>query len=397
MNRSLFTLLFTRYKRILLGLIVFILGFYAYFSFNDISSWHQNSRYLNSEQGLLDFNKSIEESYEFDDEQQGKVFLYYDLSKEKTVYTNEFSDYRENLLTVFNSKNKSTQLPYNAYEHYNEHFFLFFIMLSLTGFFLALFDLHSHFNSFLFSSKFKRSNIYWNKLLLIGGSLFTALFIAKSASILAFRLLIPNHFLNISLGQHILSSMTGLLAILTSFTLSYFLGMLIGEWVSGIILLTSVYFTFKLFLQNISFTISYFEPLEESPIILGNSFDRITPVLQTSIEKVSALEWAIMIVLVIITCFAGSKVFSQLSLENSNRFLLLPKIETPFQLLLNIYLFIVFNINNTLLLLAPEEPLTFSENFQLITKIVFIMSVCFLATNLLIRKKVPFFSSARSS
>lgn len=392
MNRPLFTLLFTRYKRILIGLMIFIVGFYAYATLNNINSWHQSSHYLNSEKGLEDFNKSIEESYDFEDEQQGKVFLYYDLSKEKTVYTNEFSEYRENLLTVFNSKNKSIQLPYNAYEHYNERFFLFFILFSLTGFFLALFDLHSHFNSFLFSSKFKRTEIYWYKLLLIGGSLFTTLFIAKMSSLIAFRLLIPSHFLNISLGQHILSTLTGLLAILTSFTLSYFLGMIIGEWVSGAILLTSIYFTFKSFLQNIQFSISYFEPMEESPVIIGNSFDRIMPVLQTSIEKVSILEWGVMLSLVILTCFLGSKVFQQLSLENSNRFLLLPKIDTPFQLLLNAYLFIVFNINNTLLLIAPEETLTFGENFQLITKIVFIMSICFLSTHLLIRKKVPFLS-----
>ena len=132
--------------------------------------------------------------------------------------------------------------------------------------------------------------------------------------------------------------------------------------------------------------------MEESPVIIGNSFDRIMPVLQTSIEKVSILEWGVMLSLVILTCFLGSKVFQQLSLENSNRFLLLPKIDTPFQLLLNAYLFIVFNINNTLLLIAPEETLTFGENFQLITKIVFIMSICFLSTHLLIRKKVPFLS-----
>ena len=92
-----------RYKPLLIFLSILVLGIYCFQTVNGITAWKNNYQYFQSNDAIKDFEKQIEESYEFDDANGGQIFLYYNLKKEQAVYTSDFNKYKDYSLTVFNS------------------------------------------------------------------------------------------------------------------------------------------------------------------------------------------------------------------------------------------------------------------------------------------------------
>ncbi|MGL5684994.1 MAG: hypothetical protein ACRCXQ_04290, partial [Vagococcus fluvialis] len=137
---------------------ILVLGIYCFQTVNGITAWKNNYQYFQSNDAIKDFEKQIEESYEFDDANGGQIFLYYNLKKEQAIYTSDFNKYKDYSLTVFNSKSDANQQAYNSYAYYNEQFLIFLIVFVTSGVLLFLYDLKSNFTSALFSSKFKRSD-----------------------------------------------------------------------------------------------------------------------------------------------------------------------------------------------------------------------------------------------
>ncbi len=389
MNPSLKRVLILRYKPALILLVSLILGIYFFQTVAGVTSWKNDYKYFHSKAATVDFDKQIQDSYSFDDGQGGKIFLYYDLAKEHAVYTDSFDDYKDYTLTVFNSKTDSNQQAFNAYSYYNEHFLIMLIIVVSSGVLLFLFDLKSNFTAALFSSRFKRSEIYWHKLSIVGLTIGASLLIGKLGSLLAYQFFIPNEFLNITLYQHLISTLSGWLTLISVFVLSSFIGLLFGEWLYGIATIIVLFFTFSTFLSNVDMVYSNFF-VNESDItytVSANALTRYLPVAQTTTLGINVLSLVTIIVLAILALVLGNSIFKKISLEQTGDFLMVPQFNRLFQVIMIIYGMTITTTTTILTTLLPDTPLTKSELFFNVSYILLMFIVFFLASEFLLFNK----------
>lgn len=391
MDRSLNKLLVHHYKKIMIALALIISGIYLVQTVSDITSWKSNYNYFTSEKSKEHFEKQIKESYSFDDQKQGKVFLYFDLNKEETVYTDSFEEYKNYNLTVFNPNEDANQLAFNSYPFYNEHFLQFLIIFVLSGILLFLLDLKSNFNALLFTSKYKRSAIYWNKYYLIGGTLSLSLFISKIISILAYRFFIPSTFLNISLKQHIISSFSGWFTLVSLFILCSFLGLIVGNWLFGLAATLTILFTFQSFLSNIDYIVQTFF-LNEKDLtskVSTNMLATVLPLRQVTTQPFNALPLLILIFLSAVVLFLGQFIFESITLENSGNFIIIPKLKRIIQIVIIIYGTVTFTSGTFLLTFFPNEKIEFIGIVINCFKIGIILLTLYLLTDFILFNKKP--------
>ena len=363
MAPSLKKILNYRYKPILTILFMAIIGIYIFQTISGISSWRSNYTYFNSPQAEIDFNKKIKEGTgELVDPEDG-LFLYYNLENDQVIYADTFDKYKDYHLTIFYSNEDANQLAYNAYPYYNENFFILLTIFVITGVMLFLFDLRSQFTATLFSTKYTRSSIYWYKIKLVGGALFLFLLIGKSLSFFAYHFFIPNHYLNISYTQHILSTLSGGITLLALFALSCFIGLLFGEWLYGIGTILALFLTFSMFLSNIDLIYQTFF-IDDSKMIstVSTTFlNYILPILQTSLQP---MNWSSLICLslfALLSLLLGRKIFANISLETTGNFILVPKFNRLFQIILIVYGMTISAVPIILTTLLPSEAMSISE------------------------------------
>lgn len=391
MDSSLKKLLLHHYKKVMIALVLIISGIYLFETVSGITSWKNSYAYFNSESAKTSFEKKIKESYSFDDQEQGKIFLYFNLDKEESVYTDSFEEYKNYSLTFFNPNEDANQLGFNAYPFYNEHFLQILIIFVLCGIFLFLLDLKSNFNSLLFTSKYKRSTIYWYKYYLIGGTLSVSLFLSKVISMSAYRFFIPSNYLNISLSQQIISSFSGWLTLVSIFILSSFLGLIIGDWLFGVIATLTILFTFQSFLSNVNYIIQTFF-LDESDItskVNTNMLSDILPLTQVTTQPFNALPLLILIVLACLTLFLGQFIFDSITLEDSGSFIIIPKLKRIIQIIIICYGTITFTTGTFILTFFPNEKIVFNQLILNLSKMAAITVGLYALTNFILYNKKP--------
>lgn len=391
MDSSLKKLLLHHYKKVMIALVLIISGIYLFETVSGITSWKNSYAYFNSESAKTSFEKKIKESYSFDDQEQGKIFLYFNLDKEESVYTDSFEEYKNYSLTFFNPNEDANQLGFNAYPFYNEHFLQILIIFVLCGIFLFLLDLKSNFNSLLFTSKYKRSTIYWYKYYLIGGTLSVSLFLSKVISMSAYRFFIPSNYLNISLSQQIISSFSGWLTLVSIFILSSFLGLIIGDWLFGVIATLTILFTFQSFLSNVNYIIQTFF-LDESDItskVNTNMLSDILPLTQVTTQPFNALPLLILIVLACLTLFVGQFIFDSITLEDSGSFIIIPKLKRIIQIIIICYGTITFTTGTFILTFFPNEKIVFNQLILNLSKMAAITVGLYALTNFILYNKKP--------
>lgn len=389
MDTSLKKVLYLRYKSILIFLAILIFGIYFFQTFSGITSWKSNYNYFESEKSVLDFQKQVDDSYEFNDSQSGKILLYYDLKKDKAIYTDKFDKYKDYSLIIFNPTSDANQLSFNSYIYYNEHFLMLMILFITTGVLLFLFDLRSQFTAALFSSKLNRSNIYWQKLLLVGGVLGGSLLSAKLLSLLAYRFFIPSNYLNISLSQHLLSTLSGWLTLLAIFILSSFIGLLFGEWLFGIGTIVVLYLTFSSFLSNIDLiynTIFVDESIVPSTVS-NTALNNVLPLAQTSIQKINMVPLIIIFLLAMLALFFGCRIFNAISLEKIGDFIIVPQFSRILQVMFIFYGMIISTSSSILMTIYPGEQLSLSEISLNILKVLAYLVAYYLASEFLLFNK----------
>ncbi|MGO3838231.1 MAG: hypothetical protein ACTJHZ_07680 [Vagococcus sp.] len=395
MEKSLHRLLAARYKNLLIGIVLIISGVYAIQTINSISSWKQTYHYYQTQESIKDFDTQIKDSYEFNDEQKGKVFLYYDLKKEKAYYTDNYDQYKQYVLTIFSHESDSSRLPFNAYDFYNEHFLLVFSILVIVGFSLFMFDLKTNFNTLLFSSKYTRSSIYWQKYWLVGGTLFITLLIAKSVTFLSYQIFIPSTYLNISVYQHITSTFSGLILLMSGFIVSSFIGLMMGEWMSASFTLLGLFLSFNLFIGNINqaATELFAKNQTEPANIVISSVEKIIPVSQTSLKPINILLLLFIVVLSGMILVAGQLIYQHISLEENGNYLLLPQLKRPVQILFMLYCLITINLPNIMAVSNSEETLTLIETTKPFFQLSVTIFVSYLVSEFVLYKKMPKFMS----
>lgn len=382
MNSSLKKLLFFRYKTAIFLIALLIFGIYFFQTFNGIASWKSNYHFFSTEKAQKDFKNQINNSFQYNDEDAGQVFLYYDLKNEKTIYTDDFEEYKQYSLIMFTSNKDANQLAFNSYSYYNENFLIFLVIFVSAGVLLFLFDLRSQFTAALFSSRFKRSEIYWTKYYFIGGTLAGSLLISKLAAMFAYRIFIPEEYLNISFQQHFLSTFSGWLTLMSLFLISSLIGLLFGEWLFGIGAVVILFFTFSNFLTNID-TINqslFIKDAEMTATVSTTTLNRVLPVVQASIQKNNLGPLCILIVLGLAALFWGKRIFNAISLDTTGNFILVPKYNRLFQIIIIIYFMIVFSSGTILVTVYAVDPLPVSTLILNCLKVLATFIGLFLAT-----------------
>lgn len=393
MDQSLKRLLFHHYKKIITILLITITGIYFLQTITGIVSWKNDYKYFSSEKAHLNFEKQLKDSYEFEDQEKGKIFLFYDLKKEHAIYTDDFNTFRDYTLTVFNPNEDANQLKYNSYPYYNEHFIQLLIIFIIVGSLLFLIDLKSNFNTLLFTSKYKRSSIYWYKYYYIGGTMAITLLISKFFSILAYRFFIPHNYLNISLSQQLFSSFSGWLTLVSFFILSSFLGLIIGNWLFGIGAILVMFFTFNRFLSNIDYMAQTFfnSHVEETSTVSSNVLNNVLPLQQVSIQPINYLPLFILVFSAVLSLFIGQRLFEHISLENRGSFIIIPTLKRTIQLLVIIYAMITFAASTFLITAFPNEKLSLGSQAISYSKIIFIFITIYYVTEFILFNKKPKF------
>lgn len=395
MNPLLKKILFLRYKPLLIFLSILVLGIYCFQTANGITTWKNNYQYFQSDDAIKDFERQIEESYEFDDVNGGQLFLYYNLEKEQTIYTSDFSQYKDYSLKIFNSKSDANQQAYNSYVYYNEHFLIFLIIFISSGVLLFLYDLKSNFTSALFSSKFKRSDIYRQKILLVGGTLASSLLVGKIFSFICYHLLIPKVFFNISIQQHLLSTLSGWATLVSIFLLSSLIGILFGDWLFGVGTIIVLFFTFSSFLGNLNlvYTTLFVDESKLPYTISETALNQVMPLNQTSILKLNVVPLIFLIIAGILAYFLGKFLFNRISLEHSGDVILVPKTSRLVQIFMIIYIMSLTSIPTIMITIFPVEPL---DTYRIVTNILIItitfIGVFLLTEFLLFNKKSKIFN-----
>ena len=364
MNQSLKRVLLLRYKSALIFLVTLIFGIYFFQTFSGINSWKSNYKYFNSEESRIQFEQQVSDSYDFNDSQAGKVLLYYDLNKDRTVYTDNFEKYKEYSLVVFNPVNDANQLPLNSYTYYNEHFILLMIIFITAGVLAFLFDLRTHFTATLFSSKFKRSAIYWEKIKLLGLVAGGSLLIAKLLSLIAYLFFIPSEYLNISLKQHLFTTISGWLTLMAILAISCFIGRLFGEWLFGIGAIVILYLTFSNFLSNIDliYKTVFIDESIVSSTVSSTELNQVLPIVQTSIQKLNIVPLVTLLILASLALFLGCKIFNAIWLERTGDSIIVPQFNRLLQIIFIFYGMVITSTSTLITTLFPSEELS---NYQI--------------------------------
>ncbi len=393
MDPSLKRLFFYHYKKSIAILAIIISAIYLFQTVSGIISWKNSESYFSSEKAVQDFDEKLKDSYQFEDQEKGKIFLYYDLKKDKTVYTDNFKDFKDYSLTFFNSNEDANQQNFNAYPYYNEHFLLLLIIFAVVGLSLFLMDLKSNFNVLLFTSKYKRSSIYLYKYYYIGGTLSLALLASKIVSIVTYRFFIPSNYLNISLFQQIASSMSGWVTLISIFMISSFFGLVIGNWLFGTATVITLFLTFNRFLSNIdSINQTLFvSEVNSASTVTSNMLNNMLPLRQVSIQPINIEPLIILVILSCTTFFIGQKLFGRVSLEDIGSFILIPKLKRSVQFLIIIYGLVTLSTNTFLMTAFPEDSITNFEQLMNYSKIGLTFLILYFFTTFILYNKKPLF------
>lgn len=391
MNASLKKIMFYRYKQLMIFLCLIISGVYLFQTISGISSWNSRHKYFSSSESYVNFEKQLADSYEFEDAEAGKIFLYYNLKTDKSIYTNNFDDYKKYSLTMFNPNSDANQQSFNSYPYYDEHFLQFAILFGITGILLFLLDLKTNFNALMFTSKFKRSSIYWYKYYFIGGTIALTLLISKIVSIIAYRFFIPINYLNISLKQHIISSFSGWIFLITFFLICSFAGLVIGDWFLGMAATLTIFFTLQTFLSNIDYiNLTFFTTNSESiSVVKATALDQLLPVAQTTTQPINYLPIFILIIFSLSSLFFGQFVFNNISLEEKNNFIMVSKFKRLFQFIIMTYGLITTCTGLFIMTVFPSEVLNMSTIILNWSKMILLFFIIYFISEYILFNKKP--------
>lgn len=307
-----------RYGKLLIGFCFVVLFMYISAGWQSQKAWHQQERYLASEEFIKDFNENRE-------------YYVKSYNGETPVYFDSAAEYRDAALTI--NKEYSDEIYYNhPYMTTMNQFVIVFLFL--IGFLSFFVDGRTHFNRFLFALPFSRKQVFRKKLLFIGLPLTACLLLGLLGHILIEYAMIPARYLAVPLQDVLLSALSTLATNLLVFATGLLLGVLLGNLFTGVL---SVFFTISLGSMGYSF----FQCTREffSFVFLGHG-DFLLP-FQTWIDwpQGYVYPWWLLLLYLGLSgwlILAAEKVFSKISLENDGDYLTIPKLRAPVYWLLSL-------------------------------------------------------------
>lgn len=332
MKKELNQLMMQRYKYFLLGISLLIVGITFLETKSNLSLWQEERTELNTKKAENSFYKELKSK---DSYPNGKMVVFYDDREGKSeVETDNFSEYKKARLEVFQNEPHLVSV-YSGYV--SESIFIITLMAIVSGFVLFFYDNKTNFNTMLFSSKYRRRDIYLTKYKIVGGTLLLTLLVAKVARILSFVLFIPSEHLNANFFELLPSQLLQVSLLGVIFMMSSFAGILLGEWVTGVITIFGFWYMFNSFVAGI---FSIYSTLTDR--IFSNPFFELTFFFNLSKRNTLPvfIYLGLFIVVSAILFIWGMKLYDQLSLENNGKYLMFDFLRRPIQLVFLVYLFV---------------------------------------------------------
>ncbi len=376
MNNGLAHLLLRRYWKMMVLLLVVLVGNAVYVSATFVGDWKLAYSYYHSDE----FKKMFNEDEEI--KQDGKIYLY---SKEngEEVYTNSYQEYVDFNATVFNESG------FYSYDLTGGYFYTTAIVAAIAGCLLFMFDLKTHFNTLLFSSRFSKKSIYFMKHLLVTGTFVLSLIISKIVYLAILLSNIPEKYLNAGLMELMPSVVVNVLALATTFIAASLLGLVLGEWISGLGTVAFFFVTFDMFTSQLYAASEQIAAYYEKTNQLWPFINMLTtPAIQPRV--VHPGEVALPLLLSGCCLLAGAALYQRLSLENNGNYLMFDKLRKPMQLLIVIYTVMLFRLDRHVRYLFPLSFETPGNFFSITAKTLGFGAMVYVLTDFLIYRRIPF-------
>ncbi|WEG72492.1 ABC transporter permease subunit [Vagococcus intermedius] len=246
-NRELLAILWQRYKIYLLLMLALVLGFAVMNSQTGVKNWQ--AEYHNEKVAKNTFEEQIKYSKADtspEEKHPGEVMLYHGEGKKET-YTKDFKEFRDHQLQFY-----LTNEIYgsgNGYIYFSQNITVYLVCAIVVGFLTFFLDYKTGFNTLLFSSRFKRGDIFKTKLILIGGGFFIVVIAAKTIALLNLWWQIPMEYFKVDMGQALLGVLASSILTVTVYLTSCLAGIVLAEWVTGLLTISLFWFSL-LFLNN---------------------------------------------------------------------------------------------------------------------------------------------------
>ncbi|WP_314208363.1 hypothetical protein [Vagococcus salmoninarum] len=335
MDKGLLKLIGQRYWKFLALIAVLVIGAYVIEGSNSVKYWEYENNYLQTKEAEDDF---VENYASADPEQEH--YEYYNRVTKKYEKTTNFEVYRQDRLTYFNEADIYYGLNTYGSKFYQENTFYYFVIAAAVGFLLFFFDMKSHFNTLLFSSQYSRPKIYWSKYLVVGGSLLLSVLLGKLYVLLTIKSGIPPEHFNGEMSLLVVSVLAGTSVIGLVFLISSFAGLILGEWVTGVLTLVGFYVSLSFFLEAIA-------ELEEvfKYYVLGyaltDDYSIMLPerLVVNGLSTIAVPTWSFLVYLLIalVLLISGQRLFAKVTLENNNKYLVFANLRRPTLIVFMLY------------------------------------------------------------
>ena len=346
-----------RYGKITLSVVVVILLYFCGAGYSAVHNWHTNQKWLHSDDFREEYREYPSEYYTYDGEGNA-ITHYYDLAtyiEEQSYFWKSYDmsegpSYRtiDELREQMKPANFDPKLE--TYSSYQETLGQVVIgLIALCGFLLFFVDQKTAFNRFLFSLPVSRKKLFMNKLIQVGLPILGSFLVGSILNVVILHLGVPQPYMNASWGQLLASVGTSFSTCLLGFSVSVFVGTMVGNIVFGplaylLLLASGTQLPYVLF--NLMDTLNIL--LRGKSANYSNSYFRI---FTWDIGKSSGY-WQAALVMVVVSgalLFWAYRKYQVLSLENDGEFLLYPESRWPVWFLLTGYTFIIllFSFTNT--------------------------------------------------
>ena len=354
MDKNLRTIFHTRYRAVLL---LFIVGFFSIYvggGVTTVKNWNNQNIWLHSEDFQKEFKDPINPFYKYYDDEENKI-PYQDIEEYQlerlTLFNNPFYD------TSFTSaKNRfkpdqSYQRGNNYWDAFDNSFIpLIPLVLFLLSFALFFIDLKTNFNALLFSLPFSKKQLFRGKILYFGIPLMLTSIIGSIIYQVTIYWLIPDIYVNATLGQMLYSGLSHWIFLLFAFLSGSFLGTLLGNLVTGPLLIIAGLISLTQRGMFLSYSVHLFDYLGLSHFtrLLRQIFGSFPTIVIGSLGKAGSTYTTLFVflLLTVILFVIAEKIYENTSLENNGKVLTVPRYRRRFFIILALASSIYFMISS---------------------------------------------------
>ncbi|MEG0294689.1 hypothetical protein [Enterococcus sp.] len=352
MDKNLRNIFQARYGAVLLLLVGGILIFYISSGFNFVKNWQSQHTWYHSKEFTQDY---AEYSYDIKYQSEDEIVYYENIDEFRqerlTIFEPNWSKekYDENLTPPRFKADHSYEKGLNYWSQYNHSLIIFSPwILFILGFSLFFIDLKTNFNSLLFSLPYTKKQIFKGKLRYMMPPIFISLAVGILIHQFLIHAMIPDLYLNATLGQMLYSGMSHWFLLLLAFSSGTFIGTLLGNLVTGPLLVAAGFLSLTIFydfLVAISNLFDYFG-FGKMMLFFKNLFGEPSTLTITTLGKSGSMPavFVLFSVLSLAVLFIAQKIFENTSLESNGKVLTVPRFRRRFFIILAIISSFYFTI-----------------------------------------------------